>query len=271
MQNIKTLEVLAGDIIRAQDSCSQLETLASSGRALSMHEAYEVSWIVHEARLKSGWKPIGRKIGFTNRDMWLLFGVTQPVWSFVYDTTYREVDSVFDCPLAGLFQPKIEPEIALCMSKAPAVGATESEVLDCVEWLAHGIEMVQCHYPDWKFTSTDAVCDASFHGKLFVGRKRFVQPGHTDTSTLLKDCAVSLYRGEALVEVGQGRNVLGSPLLAIASLIETIQREGSRYPIIPGEIITTGTITKAYSVNRGEQWHTAFAQNEFPGLTINFV
>ena len=236
-----------------------------------MHDAYEVSWLVHEERLKSGWKPVGRKIGFTNRDMWLLFGVNQPVWSFVYDRTYEEIDTTSSCRLAALFQPKIEPEIALCLRTAPAVGASENEVLDCVEWVAHGIEMVQCHYPDWKFTATDAVCDSSFHGRLFVGQKRFVQPDHAAIGALLRDCTVSLYRNGEIVEVGHGRNVLGSPLLAITSLIESIQRYGSRYPIVPGEIMTTGTMTRAYSVSVGERWRTEFEPDQFPGLTIDFV
>lgn len=271
MHTETNLHVLAAQIIQAQDNNSQLNTISSSGRELSMHEAYKVSWLVHEVRLRSGWKPIGRKIGFTNRDMWSLFGVAQPVWSFVYDRTYEEINSTCSCPLLDLVQPKIEPELVLCMRAAPSVGAGEEEVLDCVEWIAHGIEMVQCHYPDWKFTSTDAVCDSSFHGKLFVGRKRLVPRDHLEVSAMLKACEVTLYRGEERVEVGHGRNALGSPLLAVTSLIEAIHREGSVYPILPGEIITTGTITKAYSVNPREQWRTEFSQNEFTGLTINFV
>jgi 2-keto-4-pentenoate hydratase len=271
MHSEADLQALADRIIQAQNSNSQLSTISASGRELSMHEAYKVSWLVHEERLKSGWKPVGRKIGFTNRDMWSLFGVAQPVWSFVYDRTYEEIDSTHRCPLLDLVEPKIEPEIVFCMRAAPSVGASEEEVLHCVEWMAHGIEMVQCHYPDWKFTSTDAVCDSSFHGKLLVGGKRFIPRDHPEVSAMLKTCEVSLYRGEELVEVGHGRNVLGSPLLAVSSLIEAIHREGSVYPVLAGEVITTGTITKAYSVNSGERWRTEFDQNEFPGLTIDFV
>ena len=271
MHNENDLHGLAAQIVQAQDSNSQLSTFSSSGRELTMHEAYEVSWLVHEERLKSGWKPVGRKIGFTNRDMWSLFGVTQPVWSFIYDRTYEKISSTYRCPLLDLVQPKIEPEIVFCMRAAPSVGASEEEVLECVEWIAHGIEMVQCHYPDWKFTSTDAVCDSSFHGKLFVGRKRPVRPDCPETGAMLKACEVSLYRDGDLIEVGHGRNVLGSPLLAVTSLIEAIHRDGSVYPILPGEVITTGTITKAYSVNAREQWRTKFDQNKFPGLTIDFV
>ncbi len=236
-----------------------------------MNDAYQVSWLVHEARLKAGWRPIGRKIGFTNRDMWSLFGVSQPVWSFVYDRTYQDVDTTFDCPLLGLVQPRIEPEIVFCMRSVPSAAASEDELLDCIEWMAHGIEMVQCHYPEWKFTSTDAVCDSSFHGKLFVGAKRAVSPDHTAVGAMLKACEICLYKGGELVEVGHGRNVLGSPLSALTHLIEAIQRDGSVYPILPGEVITTGTITKAYSVQAGERWRTEIASDDFAGLTIDFV
>lgn len=271
MHSDTELQVLAAEIILAQDNNSKVTTYSSSGRDLSMSQAYRVSWLVHEERLKSGWKSIGRKIGFTNQEMWALFGVNQPVWSFVYDKTYEEIGSTYICPLLNLVQPKIEPEIVFCLRKAPSRGASEEEILGCIEWMAHGIEMVQCHYHDWKFTSTDAVCDASFHGKLLVGRKRYILPDDANVGTLLKACEVSLYRGDELVEVGYGRNVLGSPLHAVASLIEAIYREGSVYPILPGEVITTGTITKAYSVNPHEKWRTEFRQNDFPGLAINFV
>lgn len=105
------LRGVATRILEAQDKCLQLASMSSLGLRLSMHDAYRVSWFVHEARVRQGWKPVGRKIGFTNKDMWALFGVDQPVWSFVYDKTYEDVAAGFGCPLGALMQPKIEPEI----------------------------------------------------------------------------------------------------------------------------------------------------------------
>jgi 2-oxo-3-hexenedioate decarboxylase len=268
------LRSLAARILRAQDGNVQLEAISASAPALSMRDAYEVSSLVHEERLRRGWKPVGRKIGFTNRAMWAmwaLFGVAQPVWSFVYDRTCAEMAGAGSCALADLVQPRIEPEIVLGMRASPPVGAGEQAVLECVEWVAHGIEMVQCHYPGWKFTSTDAVCDAAFHGRLFVGERRAVGRDHAEVGALLKACEVRLYKGDELVEVGHGRNVLGSPLLAVASLVEALHREGSAYPILPGEVITTGTMTTAYPVSAGERWRTGFDAGEFGGLTLAFV
>lgn len=137
--------------------------------------------------------------------------------------------------------------------------------------MAHGIEMVQCHYPNWKFDSADAICDASFHGKLFVGEKLLPRSASGDVEALLKDHEVRLFKGETLVELGRGENVLGSPLLAVSSLLDAIARDGAAYPIQPSEVITTGTITKAHSVLPGERWRTEFGRNEFEGLTIDFV
>jgi 2-keto-4-pentenoate hydratase len=271
MPNTVDLHHLAAQIVHAQDTQSTLRTFSSAGPPLSIHQAYQVSWLVHEQRLRQGWKPVGRKIGFTNKDMWTLFGVDQPVWSFVYDTTFEAVGAAFVCPLQPLVQPKIEPEIVLCLRAAPPLGANEGEVLDCVDWMAHGIEMVQCHYPDWAFTSTDAIADASFHGRLYVGDKQAVRGHRQDCKALLKTCEVALFRGPACIEVGHGHNVMGSPLLAVVSLIQALHREGSPYPIQPGEIITTGTLTKAHSVTAQEQWRTAFQQDSFAALTVDFV
>ena len=42
---------------------------------------------LHQRRLGAGWKPLGRKIGFTNRSIWPRYGVFEPIWGMVYDRT----------------------------------------------------------------------------------------------------------------------------------------------------------------------------------------
>jgi hypothetical protein len=51
--------------------------------------------------------------------------------------------------LAGLPQPKIEPEIVFGLGAAPLAGMDERELLDCVDWIALGFELVSSIYPDW--------------------------------------------------------------------------------------------------------------------------
>jgi 2-oxo-3-hexenedioate decarboxylase len=42
-------------------------------------------------------------------------------------------------------------------------------------------------------------------------------------------------------------------------------------PLQAGEIVTTGTITTAHSVNPGETWRTAVHGIALPGLAVTFV
>ena len=63
-----------------------------------------------------GERPIGRKIGFTNRTIWAEYGVYAPIWGYVYDGTVRELTGTDPRPMsewladsretfAGPFQP----------------------------------------------------------------------------------------------------------------------------------------------------------------------
>jgi 2-oxo-3-hexenedioate decarboxylase len=65
------------------------------------------------APARAGWRPVGRKIGFTNRTLWDRYGVHEPMWGWVYDRTLIEAqDNEANVRLDELVQPRIEPEIA---------------------------------------------------------------------------------------------------------------------------------------------------------------
>ncbi len=48
------------------------------------------------------------------------------------------------------------------------------------------------------------------------------------------------------MERGQGSNVLGGPLSALRHLVELLARDPHNPPLQAGEIITTGTLTRAF-------------------------
>ena len=50
-------------------------------------------------------------------------------------------------PLAGLAEPRIEPEIVFGLSRAPAQDMDDATLIGCVEWVAHGFELVQSIFP----------------------------------------------------------------------------------------------------------------------------
>ena len=118
---------------------------------------------------------VGRKIGFTNTTIWPLYGVSAPMWNFVYDSTVHDLEAVaggFD--LRGLAEPRIEPEIVLGLAAAPEAGMSEEALLGCVGWVAHGFEIVQSVYPGWKLTGAESAAAFGLHGALLIGPRHAI-------------------------------------------------------------------------------------------------
>ena len=75
--------------------------------------AYEVAAAMVEMRCARGEKPVGRKIGFTNRNIWAEYGATSPIWAHVYDSTLVYAKNNHAAiSLRGSAAPRLEPEIA---------------------------------------------------------------------------------------------------------------------------------------------------------------
>jgi 2-oxo-3-hexenedioate decarboxylase len=122
-------------------------------------------------RIKQNAVPVGRKIGFTYPEMWSIYGVREPIWGFIYDTTVVQLTgSEFQCRIGQFVEPKIEPEIVLHFRTAPSPNAETDEILASIDWIAHGIEIVQSHFPDWKFKAADTIADGGLHATLIVGK-----------------------------------------------------------------------------------------------------
>jgi 2-oxo-3-hexenedioate decarboxylase len=231
--------------------------------------AYRASARLHAHRLGQGWKPIGRKIGFTNRTIWKRYDVFQPMWGYVYDrTVIRASEDRATVSLAGLAQPRVEPEICFGLKAAPE-HSNASGLLEAIGWVAHSCEIVHCHHPDWKFKLADSIAVNGLHGRLVVGTP--VPVGQIpDLTERLPALEVALHRGGTVVDRGVGANVLDSPLLALQHLVDLLATQPDSEPLAAGEIVTTGTITDAHAVAAGETWSTGISGLPLPGLTLTF-
>ena len=109
--------------------------------AFSLNDAYRVAALTNKMRVAHGYKPLGRKIGFTNRRMWDEYGVRAPNWGYIYDRTMQELAAPL--PLAPYTEPKIEPEIMFSFGAAPSPDMDDAALLSCIAWVAHGFEIVQ--------------------------------------------------------------------------------------------------------------------------------
>ena len=261
--------MLAQDLIELHEKPREVEPFTQRYPSLTPEAGYQAALALHEHRVARGWRPVGRKIGFTNRTIWKRYGVHEPMWGTVYDRTVVTArGNRADLPLGGLIQPRIEPEIAFRLRERPRTGDPAS-LLASIDWIAHSIEIVQCHHPAWKVTLADCTADNGLHGRLALGTP--IPIGEIrDPEKTLSRFGVVLRKGTAVVDRGTGANVLGSPLLALGHLCQLLERSGAR-PLAAGEIISTGTLTDAHPVAPGETWSTEFAGLPLAGLTVRFT
>jgi 2-oxo-3-hexenedioate decarboxylase len=245
---------MAAEALAALRDARQISPFSSRDPAFDLATAYRVTAAVRRLREAGGERPAGRKIGFTNRTIWAQYGVYAPMWGDIYDSTLAALDAPF--PLAGLSEPLIEPEIVFGLARAPAVDMDDPALLGCVDWVAHGFEIVQSIFPGWRISGADAVAGLGMHGALLIGERRPVPVGEGVWLHALSSFGITLKRDGAVVDRGQASNVLDGPLSALRHLVGVLADDPVNPPLAAGEIVTTGTLTRAFPIAPGETWAT---------------
>jgi 2-keto-4-pentenoate hydratase len=167
---LSELQAIAAEAFAVLDTGHQISPFSARFSAFDLDEAYRVTAAIRQMREMRGEMPVGRKIGFTNRTIWAEYNVYGPVWGYVYDRTVHNLAEIGDTfSLVGLAEPRIEPEIVFKLALAPAPDMDETALLACIDWVAHGFEIVQSIFPDWKFSAPDTVAAFGLHGALLIG------------------------------------------------------------------------------------------------------
>jgi 2-keto-4-pentenoate hydratase len=241
-------------------------------------QAQQIADQVAKLRIARGEKVLGYKIGFTNRSIWPLYGVSRPIWSPIYDTTVTQLSGEHAQVGLGRFvEPRLEPEIVIGLRSRPE-GDSLAQVVSAIDWIAHGFEVVQSHYPNWKFTAAEAHACQGLHGALLIGPRTQVQADKHALTEALSGARLALCLEEIqqtapkvagglqhqnalqtlpslrIVEQGQGANVLDGPVQALAFLVKGLALEGKS--LQPSAIVTTGTLTDAQVMIRGQRWRS---------------
>lgn len=238
---------------------------------LDLPAAYRVAALIDQQRQAAGEQPRGWKIGFTNRSIWPRYGVHQPIWARVWDSTVTLLEGTeATVSLAGLVQPRFEPEIVFGFARTPAPGADTSKLAACLAWVAHGVEIVHTHLADWRFSAAaEPVADFGLHGRLVVGPRRPLTD-FADPDAELARLALVLQQGGRELDRGQGANVLDGPLRALRHWLAAMAELTPGVTVQPGDVVTTGTLTDAWAIAPGQTWSTHLSEPSLPGLVLHF-
>jgi len=263
---------IAGRLIAAYDSATTLAPITAGHPDFDVAAGYDVLREIEARRVAAGWRPVGRKIGFTNRTIWPRYGVYLPMWAHVWShTVHHATADRAALALAPFVQPRIEPEVVFKLKSPLPVTDAALAALDSVDWIAPGFEIVQSHFPNWKFAAADCTAAFGLHGALVIGTPLAVTDrNRAALAAALPGFALTLRRAGAVIDTGVGANVLDSPALALVHLARVLARQPQFPPLAAGEIITTGTITDAWPVAPGETWTSDYGALGLPGLTLAF-
>jgi len=266
------IQEIADQAFAALDTGRQIGPFSDNDPDFGLNDAYRVTAAVRAQREARGERPIGRKIGFTNRTIWAEYGVYAPMWGYVYDKTVRDLTAEpLRVSLDGLAEPRIEPEVVFGLAAPPKPGMDADELIRCIEWAAHGFEIVQSIFPNWVFKAADTVAGYGLHGRLFIGPRHSLGERRGEWTKELSRFEIDLFRNGAHVDHGVAANVLDGPLFALRHLVETLAQDPQNPPLAAGEIVTTGTLTRAFPVAAGEQWTTKLTGIPLEGASIAFA
>jgi 2-oxo-3-hexenedioate decarboxylase len=250
-------KALAQELAAAYARRSAVTAPSERDPGFDLSAGYAVESELVRMRRADGHAAVGRKVGYANKAVWRALKLETLVWAHMYDDTVHFADEGrASLSLGRMFSPKIEPEIVFKLKKPLAEGGMDATaVLDAVEWLALGFEIIDCVFPDWKFQPADFVASFGLHAALIVGEPTEVSAW--DVPTLVDELprfGVRLMKNGELVEEGSGRNSLRSPALCLAELAAAAARRPDTESLAAGELISTGTLTSSVPIAPAETW-----------------
>lgn len=264
------LNTIATDVVSSLVSHRQIPTFSQLPGGLSVGDAYRVTALLRAVFEARGEKITGRKIGFTNRQMWAAHGVRAPIWGYCTDQTTCELEAAPVQCVSDFTEPRIEPEIIFGLSDAPLPNMDECELLDCIDWVALGYEIVQSIFPGWQFAASDTIVANALHGALLIGKRYAIAPRKHAWQHELASFTVELYCDGKLSQSGGGAFVLDSPVLAMRHLVGLLANDPHNPPLQAGEIVSTGTLTLAMPVGAGETWTTKLRGIPLGDISLQF-
>ncbi|MDR1659364.1 MAG: 2-keto-4-pentenoate hydratase [Desulfovibrio sp.] len=246
----KTVSALAQNMRNAELNRKAVGALTAAYPDLSIADAYMVQRAAVEERIRSGGTVIGKKVGLTSNAMQLALGVSEPDFGHLF------ADMLFDeeipVPVSRFLQPRIEAEIAFVLGedmKGP--GVSIADVLRTTVSVVPSFEIIDSRIADWKIKIQDTIADNGSSAGFVLGSK-LVPIGSVD----LKYVGLVLQKNGSIIETAAGAAVMGHPARAVAWLANALA--GMDVGLKRGEIVLSGSFTKAFDVAAGDVFTASF-------------
>jgi 2-oxo-3-hexenedioate decarboxylase len=263
------LTEIADEVERTRGVPIEISPFTSRYPGFGLEDAY---WVVEELRRRreaQGECVIGRKIGFTNASAWTGYGITGPIWNYLYDRTTLELEEHSALAIGHWPNVRMEVEVALGLAAAPNTRMDDEQLLACVDWAGLDFEVCTSVFPDWRFNVADAAA-TGVHVGLMLGPKHALNGERKRWSQQLRSFSITLACDNGSSAIGAGAQVLGSPIAALRYLVEELDRFAG-LPLKAGDIVTTGTLTAALPAEPGQTWRASPVGIPFQSIAVRLV
>lgn len=244
MNATEDIERAALTLRKARANRVPVAPVSGTHAVAGLEAAYRVAELNTQARLRSGRRVVGKKVGLTSKAVQQQLGVDQPDFGVLFDD--MEFLDGAAVPTGRLMQPKVEAEVAFVVGKDLATPAPSyGEFLNALAYAVPALEIVDSAIADWKISLFDTVADNASCGLYVLGG----QPVAIGALSLA-ELGMTMTLDGTTVSVGSGAACLGHPLLAAYWLARTMALRGQG--LKAGEVILSGALGPMVPVKPGD-------------------
>ena len=240
----KNLIDAARAIAHARENRVAIDPVSRSHGIATLEDAYAIAQINTRARLESGQRISGKKVGLTSKVVQQQLGVDQPDFGVLFsDMEHLNGDSI---QTSSLIHPKVEAEVAFILGQdIDQAKPTWGEFLLSIKYAVAAIEIVDSVVKDWAITLYDTVADNASSALYVMGD----QPVAIDAVSLA-ELGMQLSINGEIASSGAGASCLGHPLRS-AYWLACLMAQNNQ-PLRRGEVILSGSLGPMVAVKPGD-------------------
>lgn len=233
---------------RTRTPCAPVRDLIGSHDAAA---AYAVQERLTQARVVSGARIVGRKVGLTSTAVQAQLGVDQPDFGVLLDDmAYPDGAAI---PIDRFLQPRVEAEVAFVLKHdLDTDDLSIDQVVEAVDYAVAALEICDSRIADWDIRFGDTVADNASAGAYVLGSERRTLAEVTPRVVTM----TMTVTGEE-DSSGNGAACLEDPLLALQWLANEARAFGD--PLRAGQIILSGALGPMRQVAAGAQVTTTIS------------
>ncbi len=253
MLNDEAARAFADALVVAEASRRPIAPLTDVHPGCDTRDAYRISSLVTESKLRSGRTINGYKIGLTSAVMRELAGADEPDYGALFDNWFVADGGVIGA--GELNRASVEAELAFVLAhplRGP--GVTHADVVSATATVHPALEIVDSRYTGRGPGPVviDSIADAAWCGRVVVS-----EIAHRLDDIDVEAVACSLLINGVEVADGVSSAVMGNPITAVAWLANTLG--GFGVTMEPGHVVLSGSFLRAMPIAPGDEVHADFA------------